>query len=215
MSFDAIAPHYRWLEPLLAGRKLDRCRTAHLSRLAPPRSVLIMGQGPGKFLVPFRQRFPHARITCVDSSKRMLAMAQHRLSAHNCPLEKVSFIHADALNYNYPLATFELIVTHFFLDCFAPEQLRRLVANLAQAATPTATWLLSDFSVPKSGLPRLRARAIHGLMYAFFRAATNLSARRLSPPDEFLRAENFHLQHRTSTNLGLLHSDLWSRLPES
>ena len=211
MSFDAIAPHYRWLEPLLAGRKLDRCRTAHLPRLAPPQSVLVMGEGPGRFLIPFRECFPGARITCIDASKRMLAMAQHRLNAHDLPLEKVSFIHADALRYSYPLATFDLIVTHFFLDCFTPEQLRGLVANLSQAATPTATWLLSDFSIPDAGLPRLRARAIHRLMYTFFRGVTNLSARSLTPPDQFLQLQRFTLQHRSFTDLGLLQSDLWSR----
>ena len=211
MSFDAIAPHYRWMEPLLAGRKLQSCRIAHLHRLASPQSVLILGQGPGKFLAPFRQRFPHARVTCIDSSQRMLGIAQHNVVSGDVPLEKISFIHANALDYNYAPASYDLIVTHFFLDCFGPEELRHLISQLASAATPSANWLLSDFSIPQSGFPRLRALAIHRLMYAFFRVTANLSARSLNPPEEFLRSHAFNLQHRSCTNLGLLHSDLWSR----
>ncbi len=211
MSFDAIAPHYRWMEPLLAGGKLQSCRVAHLHRLASPQSVLILGQGPGKFLVPFQQRFINARITCIDSSQRMLAIAQHNLVSRKVPVNNISFIHANALDYNYAPASYDLIVTHFFLDCFGPEELRRLISRLACAATSSATWLISDFAVPRSGFPRLRARAIHSLMYAFFRLTTNLSARHLTSPEQFLRSHHFTLQHRTSTNLGLLHSDLWSR----
>jgi hypothetical protein len=211
MSFDLVAPHYRWMEPLLAGRKLQRCRTRHLLHLPPPRSVLILGEGPGKFLAAFRRQFPQSQITCVDSSQRMLSLTQQRLASANLPLDRIQFIHADAREYTPPPAVSDLIVTHFFLDCFRPDELRHIIANLASAATHRAHWLLADFTIPRAGLPRLRAQAIHRLMYAFFRASTGLSARALTPPDEFLRAHNFNLRHRTTTNLGLLHSDLWSR----
>ena len=64
----------------------------------------------------------------------------------------------------------------FRLDCYAllsrlfqcPTNVRRLVANLAEAAKPDAEWLLADFQIPPSGLCRYRAQLIHILMYAFF-----------------------------------------------
>lgn len=37
MSFDRIAPHYRWLEAILAGNVLQRARTAWLAATPPPR----------------------------------------------------------------------------------------------------------------------------------------------------------------------------------
>jgi ubiquinone/menaquinone biosynthesis C-methylase UbiE len=211
MSFDLVAPHYRWMEPLLAGRKLQRSRTAHLRHLSAPHSVLILGEGPGQFLAAFRQKFPSAEITCVDSSQRMLAIAQNRLRSLNLQPAKTTFLHADALEYSPPSDVFDLIVTHFFLDCFRPDQLQQLIPKLARAGTPNASWLLSDFTIPPKGFPRLRARAIHRLMYTFFRAATKLPARALTLPDPFLRASGFTLRHRLTTNLSLIHSDLWSR----
>ncbi|HXC98086.1 MAG TPA: hypothetical protein VN048_02010, partial [Verrucomicrobiae bacterium] len=36
-DFDLLAPHYRWMEWLLAGPKLHRCRTAFLPAIPPPR----------------------------------------------------------------------------------------------------------------------------------------------------------------------------------
>lgn len=211
MSFDSIAPHYRWMEPLLAGRKLQRCRTGQLHHVAAPQSVLILGEGPGKFLVAFRRRFSEAGITCVDSSRRMLALAEQRLRSGNLPLVNTRFVHANALEYVPPAGAFDLIATHFFLDCFPAEELRLVIAKLARAATPQATWLLSDFTVPSSGFSRLRARMIHRIMYLFFRAVTGLRANAVTPPDRLLREHGFELRERFTSNLGLLHSDLWSR----
>lgn len=211
MSFDLVAPHYRWMEPLLAGRKLQRARTAHLRDLSEVRSVLILGEGPGKFLAAFLQRFPAAQITCVDSSKRMLALAQKRVRSLNLSAASINFIHADALAFSPASAGFDLIVTHFFLDCFRADQLQELIPKLARAAKAGASWLLSDFTIPHDGIQRVRARAIHRLMYTFFRAATKLPARALTPPDPFLRAEGFTLRQRLTIDLGLIHSDLWSR----
>jgi hypothetical protein len=89
--------------------------------------------------------------------------------------------------------------------------MQNVISRLAFSATSSAQWLLADFAVPSTGLRRLRAEAIHRLMYFFFRTATGISARRLTPPDAFLRAHDFDLRCRTTSNLGLLHSDLWSR----
>src|SRR4051812_20630121 len=79
VSFDVLAPHYRWMELLLAGEKLQRCRTAFLKEVADARDVLIVGEGHGRFLVECRRRLPDARITCVDASERMLEVARARL----------------------------------------------------------------------------------------------------------------------------------------
>src|SRR5215469_5978584 len=71
MSFDVLAPHYRWMEFVLAGKKLQRCRTAFLSQVADRQNVLLVGEGNGRFLVECRRSLKNARITCVDASARM------------------------------------------------------------------------------------------------------------------------------------------------
>ncbi len=199
------------MEFLLAGEKLQRCRTAFLPRIAGTRNILILGEGNGRFLTSCRHALPSARITCVDASQRMLSIARKRLQRHAIALENIEFVSANALTWTPPSNSFDLIVTHFFLDCFAPNELQQVIAKLARAADFQATWLLADFQVPASGLGRYRAEAIHRAMYLFFRAATGLSAKRLASPDPFLESERFTLQERHVSDWGLLHTDRWVR----
>jgi ubiquinone/menaquinone biosynthesis C-methylase UbiE len=211
MSFEVLAPHYRWMEFLLAGEKLQSCRTAFLNQIAAAQNILIMGEGNGRFLAECRRQLQSARITCVDDSPRMLALAAARLKRFGLSLDQVEFIRADALTWKPPEHSFDLIVTHFFLDCFRTDQLEQLSPALARAATTRAIWLLADFQVPPRGWPRYRARLIHAIMYAFFRYVTKLPARMLTPPDPFLKDQDFVLRQRRTNDWGLLHSDYWER----
>jgi ubiquinone/menaquinone biosynthesis C-methylase UbiE len=211
MSFDALAPHYRWMELVLAGNKLQRCRTRFLREISNANNVLILGEGNGRFLAECRRQLPQARITCVDASTRMLALAQARVQRCGLRLAGIEFIHADALTWTPQGHDYDLIVTHFFLDCFRTEQLKPLVSKLAAAASTHARWLLADFQAPSAGFSRCRAQLILWTMYRFFRVATRLPARELISPDEFLRQSGFTLRERRVSEWGLLHSDLWER----
>jgi ubiquinone/menaquinone biosynthesis C-methylase UbiE len=212
MSFDLLAPHYRWLERILAGDKLQRCRTAFLNDVPAPRAVLLLGEGNGRCLEELLRVWPTAQFTCLDASARMLNCARVRLSAKGLDLAAVNFIHADVLEWTPPSGHFDLLVTNFFLDCFRPDQLAALVPRLAQSAKPDARWLLADFCEPPAGLVKWRARLILRSMYVFFRLATRLPATRLTTPDSFLRQGGFALRQRRTFEWGLLHSDLWERL---
>jgi cyclopropane fatty-acyl-phospholipid synthase-like methyltransferase len=209
MSFDLLAPHYRWMEWLLAGEKLQRCRTAHVAQLVDASKILVLGEGNGRFLVECRKAAPDAEITCVDSSRLMLRAAERRLAAHGLTADRVHFLQANALTFYPPAQTYDAIVTHFFLDCFQPEQLRGLVGILATACQQRAKWFLADFQLPKQGWRRTRAVFIHLMMYAFFRAVTRLPARRLTAPDPMLQSHGFRLAHRVVSEWELLRSDLW------
>ena len=211
MSFDRLAPHYRWMEWLLAGGKLQRCRTAFIRDIPAPRNVLMLGEGNGRCLVELLRAFPAAQFTCVDGSARMLACARARVKAHGLSDAAIDFIHADALKWQPPAVQFDLLVTHFFLDCFRAEQLAALVPRLAAAATPDARWLLADFCEPPSGFAKWRARWILRTMYFFFRRVTRLPANCLTRPDSFLQHTGFTLRKRRLSDWGLLHGDLWQR----
>lgn len=216
VSFDALAPLYRPMEAVLAGGLLQRCRTAQLSFLAQGGALagaraLVLGEGPGRFLVELLHRFPDLEVVCVEQSPAMIRQARRRIEHSGGDPDRVEFLPVDALDWNPGGRKFDLIATHFFLDCFPPDELERLVAKISSAAAGEARWVISDFCIPERGWRRLRARAIHGLMYRFFRIATGLRAHRWTPPDCFLRSAGFELQRRRSFNFGLLHSDLWIR----
>lgn len=207
MSFDCLAPHYRWMEIVLAGEKLQRCRVQFLSEVKTARSVLILGEGNGRFLSEFLRTNKSAAVTCVDASAAMLQQIQKRL-AHVPNLQRVRFVHVDALKMDLQ-GEYDLIVTHFFLDCFTPGQLGPLIRTIARASAPNAKWLISDFSEANRGLAKLRSRLILFVMYGFFRFVTKLPARKLTPADEFLQENGFVLQQRETWDWGLLHADLW------
>lgn len=145
MSFDILAPHYRWMEFVLAGEKLQRCRTAFLDEIPVARNILLLGEGHGRCLLECRRRFPGVRITCVDSSGVMLDQARRRLIRHGLDPSRVEFVHADVLHWEPASQPYDLIVTQFFIDCFRPDQLERIIADLGAATTPDASWLIADF----------------------------------------------------------------------
>lgn len=208
MSFDILAPHYRWMEWLSAGEKLQRCRTAFLDAIEPPSKVLIFGEGNGRFLAALLQRFPQVQVTSVDASQAMIEKARQRLGEKAAQVE---FIHADALEWQPPVGAFDLIVTHFFLDCFREDQLRLLIPKIAGAARPKATWLLADFKEAEGGLLKWRSQLILRVMYVFFRLVTRLPARRLTSPNMILEAAGFQRQRHQEYDWGMLHSDLWTK----
>jgi len=209
MSFDAIAPYYRLLERVTAGDLLQRCRTSFLAEVGTSRRALLLGEGPGRFLPELLRANRHIEVTCVERSPRMIREARARLTATE--LSRVRFEPADVLIWQTAPAQFDLIVTHFFLDCFPPDELAALVRKLAACATREARWMLADFREPETGWRRWRASAVLALLYGFFRTVTELSASRLTPPDELLAGVGFRLAARRIANFGLVHSDLWER----
>lgn len=211
MSFDVLAPHYRWMEFVLAGEKLQRCRTRFIDSVPEVRNVLLAGEGHGRFLVECCRRFQGARVVCVDASGPMLDKARRFLERNRVKASTVDFIQADVLNWRPPVKTFDLIATNFFLDCFRKDELQCLIDRLAAAAVLDAHWLIADFQIAAAGLRRIRSRLILWLMYVFFRAVTRLPAVQLCPPDSMLNSCGFVLHRRVESEWGLLHSDWWRR----
>lgn len=209
MSFDTLAPVYRPMEAVLAGRILQRCRTSFLAETFGRKRALILGEGPARFLIELLRYTPGIEVTVVEKSPMMIRQAMSRIRKEGLDLARVDFREMDALTWKPTGRVFDLIVTHFFLDCFCPEELADLVGRVGASATEDARWLLGDFCIPDRGWRRFRAEMIHAAMYACFRAATGLSAKRLTPPDSCLRSNGFTLINRRLFNLGLIHSDLW------
>jgi ubiquinone/menaquinone biosynthesis C-methylase UbiE len=209
MSFDRLAACYRLMELALAGDKLHRCRIAWLKEVRHANHILLAGEGHGRFLEICARQFPHATIVCVDASRKMLRIAETRWRKAGGAAGRVEFIHAELPTWRPPSAQFDLIVTNFFLDCFPPRELAVVIESLADAARPSARWLLADFNVPNHGWRRWRAQAILALAYAFFRRATALAARQITSPDSFLHQKGFRLARRRLMEFGLLQADLW------
>ncbi len=209
MNCDPLARWYRWLEYAGFGRALERTRTICLDVAATARRVLVLGDGDGRFLAAFLKANSQAEVDCVDSSAKMLALAQRRVVSADAT--RVRFHLADADHWQPPASAYDLIVTHFFLDCFTDDELCPLVSRLATFAAPGARWIVSEFRQPSGGPAAWHASLWITGLYAFFRAFTGLRVRRLPDHAAALAAAGFRLERETVTRFGLLTSQLWRR----
>ena len=210
MSFDRLAPHYRWMEAILAGELLQRCRTRWLAEVRDSHRALLAGEGNGRMLGACATALPECEFTIIDQSEAMLTQARRRWERIGGK-QQVNFQCADLRDWRVETAGFDLVITNFFLDCFTSSELPRVIANLNAAASIQSRWMVTDFCVPPSGWRRLRARLVLALAYGFFKAATGISAGQIVSPDATLSAAGFALQRREWFNHGLLHADLWTR----
>ena len=212
MNFDLVAPWYETLERIAFGDDLQRCRVAYLGEINPPGRVLIAGEGNGRFLCELLRRYPEIEVDCLDASKRMLQLERRRIEQElPASFERVRFIHTDIRPWSAPEHQYDLIVTHFFLDCFQEPNLIDVIKTLARTAAKDATWLVSEFSIPEKGIGRIQARCWLGTMYWFFRVTTGIEASELIDYTAFLDEKGFHVVRQHFFRQGMLKSELWER----
>jgi ubiquinone/menaquinone biosynthesis C-methylase UbiE len=171
-----------------------------------------VGEGDGRFLCELLRAYPEVEVDCVDASERMLQLARKRIENELPGLRgQVRFRHHDITRWMPPQNHYDLIVTHFVLDCFPEVELNRVIKTLASAATPNAEWLVADFRLPERQFARLRARVWLAVMYQFFRRVARITATELIDPTPFLQAEGFSLARQHLFRSGILKSELWKR----
>ncbi|MCC6342262.1 MAG: class I SAM-dependent methyltransferase [Bryobacterales bacterium] len=209
MNADRIAALYRWIEYVAFGKALERRRFAFLSRAALSRRVLILGEGDGRFLARLLALNDAARVDVVDASGSMLALARGRVPPPAAG--RVLFHRRNALLAPLPGDGYDLIVTHFFLDCFSTDDAARMIARLSAALRPGGEWIVSEFQEPSGRLARLHARLWLFVMYSFFRLATGLTADKLPPYSTLLSAAGLVIEEQQQARWGLMVSQLWRK----
>lgn len=159
----------------------------------------------------------NAKLTAdaVDTSAAMLTLLQDRCrcSAPNAGLRLLTH-RADALDYLAASSSraYDLVVTHFFLDCLTQSQMEALATAVLPRLAPNPLWLVSDFRVP-DGAMRLPAIALVRGLYLAFRVLTGLRARGLPDHAAALTRAGFKRIAQRRSMLGILTTELWSREP--
>jgi ubiquinone/menaquinone biosynthesis C-methylase UbiE len=207
VNFDRVAPYYRWLETLVFGRRLQEARVAFLGDIKKPRRVLVVGEGNGRFLSEFVMAHPDAAVDCVEASGRMIELARRRVGTAS-----VHFIHGDIREVELQPDTYDLLVTHFFLDCFDEQSLAAVVAKLSRPAAPNAQWLIADFCEPAGDWRHMGRRFLIAFMYFFFRLVSAIEARHLVDYRPFLETAGFHLMETALPSDKMIRSERWERV---
>lgn len=207
MNFDRVARPYRFLERLVYGDALQASRLAHLGKIAGSPRVLLLGDGDGRFLRALLEQAPAAKVEVVEASAKMIELAKRDLPEGS----KVTFHHVRISDFELA-GEFDLVVSHYFLDCFDEGGIAAVVDQVAGGLKPGGHWLVSDFQMPDHGwLRRLRARFLLRSMYLFFRVAAGLKAKRLVDPQSLLCGRGFALDSREISNVDFLRADCWRR----
>jgi SAM-dependent methyltransferase len=209
MNADRIARSYRWLEYAAFGRTLIRARFDYLAYTTTARRVLILGEGDGRFLARLLRRNRQANVTVVESSGRMIELAQSRVPRSD--RLRVDFYRLDAFADALPDGPFDLAVSHFFLDVLTPRGAQAVIDKVTARLAPGATWLVSEFQVPPRGIRRQHARLWLAAMYRFFSATTGLGASRLPDYRAALESRGWtEVEHR-ERRFGLIRSQVWRK----
>jgi SAM-dependent methyltransferase len=211
-NFDVVARPYRLLEYATLGRLLERTRFNFLSHLSDARRVLVIGDGDGRFVAKLLETNAGVTATAVDTSREML----HLLAKRCAGLEdRLQMVQQDALSFAEDnREQYDLIATHFFLDCLGQDEVDELVRRMTPTLSHDALWVVSDFRIPRGAL-RLPARLLVRGLYFAFRCLTGLRPTRIPNYGRALADGGFMQLDRRFFMGGMLTAELWQRSSET
>jgi ubiquinone/menaquinone biosynthesis C-methylase UbiE len=207
-DFSHLARIYRWLEWLTFGPFLQLCRIAFLSSIQQCSHGLVLGDGDGRFTSRFLRKNAQIIIDAVDASEAMLSQLSNRASCDN---RRVQTHIADARTFQPAHHCYDVIATHFFLDCLTTSEVNLLASRLYRHATPDALWVISEFAIPSNFYGRTFARPLISALYLAFGLLTNLRIRELPNHHVALAQSGWSLVDQQKRLAGLLISELWQR----
>ncbi len=210
-NFDRLARAYAFLEAITFGPFLHQARCAFLADLRSSRQALVLGDGDGRFTARLLSENSTVLVDAVDLSAAMLDRLQHNAGPHR---DRILLHQADARLWQ-PDKCYDLIATHFFLDCLTTREVAELAQKLRRGALPGCRWILSDFAIPPGLFGRLVARPLISALYSAFRLLTDLRVTRLPDYQSALAHSGFvrTAQHRGLR--GLLIAEIWTFRAES
>jgi ubiquinone/menaquinone biosynthesis C-methylase UbiE len=213
-NFDSVAHAYRWMEYFSFGPMLERCRFHFLPRCAHASHALVLGDGDGRFTVRLLVENPNLKVDAVDASPAMLAVLRERAErgGHGADA-RLHRTEADIRQFTPTGKTYDLVVSHFFLDCLTDDEVSALVERVLPHLTDDAIWLVSEFSIPKKGWRRFGARAVVRSLYFAFSVLTGLRVRRIPNYAKIFLDNQVRSGEHAAYLGGMLVSEVWERRP--
>jgi SAM-dependent methyltransferase len=207
LNFDRLARLYRWMEWLSFGPYLRRCRCAFLPDLEDARRALVLGDGDGRFTAALLSRSAAVQVDAIDVSGAMLQSLKRRAGADAARVRT----EVRDVRMWIPRADeeYDLVITHFFLDCLTTEEVGALAERLRPCLQPGARWVVSEFAIADSAFGRWLARPVVAFLYWAFGLLTGLAVKRLPDWRSALQAAGLRRVKERRFLSGLLTSQLW------
>lgn len=213
-NFDRLAKVYRWMELASFGPWLGRCRFAFLGEVSDSRRALVIGDGDGRFTGRLLALNRTLQVDAVDASPAMLRELERRAAPHTARLRTyrtdARSLRPAALLRDLPeVQAYDLIVTHFFLDCLTTEEVLELARTVRDAAAHQTKWLISEFALPEGRFRHPTAWLLVRFLYVAFGWLTGLRIRRLPDHHSALCQAGFALERHRVFLGGLLAAEVW------
>ncbi len=209
-NFDRLAEPYRFMEWATFGPWLGWCRCTFLGQCVAAHRALVLGDGDGRFTARLLASCPQVEVDAVDASLAMLEALMGRAGRNR---SRVRTQRADLRTWQPRLAPgqapFDLVFTHFLLDCLTTGEICSLATGVRAALSPSARWVVSEFAVPQGWFGRLVAGPVVWGLYRAFGLLTGLEIRWLPDYAGALRQAGFSLEIRRGWLGGLLVSEIW------
>lgn len=208
-NFDRLAGVYRWMEWLSFGSWLWRSRCALLNEMRTARRALVLGDGDGRFTARLLRDNRLVRVDAVDVSPAMLSSQMERAGEDR---NRVRPLVVD-VRFGLPEGEgYDLVVTHFVLDCLMTDEVESLAARVRRKLADDALWVVSEFAIPPGWFGRFVARPVVSLLYWAFGWMTGLRVRSLPDWTGALERAGFVCRRRTRWLWGLLTSEMWQSI---
>jgi trans-aconitate methyltransferase len=211
-NFDPLAHVYRWMEYFSFGPMLERCRFRFLPRCSQARHALVLGDGDGRFTARLFAANSIVQVDAIDASTAMLAVLQGRVQC-GCPgaASRLLTFHADLRRFLPTGKDYDLVVSHFFLDCLTDGEVSALVERLVPYLAEDAIWVVSEFSIPEKGWRRTIARRMVRFLYVAFSMLTRLQVKQLPDYSKAFRDHGFYRSESAEYLGGMLVAEIWRR----
>ncbi|HEX4169352.1 MAG TPA: class I SAM-dependent methyltransferase [Bryobacteraceae bacterium] len=197
---------------------MQRHRDHFLCAAQKAHSALVLGDGDGRFLERLITLNSSVVVDSIEASHKMAVLARRRIDHRlaNSDSLRVRILEGDARRIDFPMKSYDLIATHFFLDCFNESELVQLTDRLAHHAAPRALWIISEFRKPTVFFEAIHAKVWLKIMYTFFRLVAKLEVEDLPDHRGILTANRFTLIDQHLSFLSFVGSELWQfgPLPE-
>ena len=190
------------------GSALHRRRCEYLAELRSVQRALVLGDGDGRFTAELLRQNPSVFVDSLELSESMSRVAATRIAS--CPNgpSRIRQVCEDARTAHLA-GSYDLVTSHFFLDCFTTDELQALVPRITAHLNTGGRWLISEFEIPPAGLRRHLATLLVKALYVSFRILTGLRTNRLPDYRSVLKSNGYVLTASNAGMAGMLVSEIW------
>jgi len=208
MNFDLIAKHYNWIEKIIFRSDLEKVRRMNLALVKNAKSILLLGDGDGRFLEQVSLMGTDAFIVSVDSSAKMIDLSKRKLEKSALNVE----FNCTKIEDFQPIESFkpDLIIAHFFLDCFTHDEVKLIIDRVSEWAAVNAKFVISDFLITKkTSFNKIYQKMLTKIMIRFFRLFCGISARLLPNIPKIMTSRGWNCLSQEGLKGEFINSWVW------